>query len=64
MLAWLRSWLAAGHVASGLDGLLGERRRLDELMTSYRNFGFQALIPDCKRRRAALERKIQKLQSA
>jgi hypothetical protein len=65
MLTWLRRWISeAGAETPELQRLLAERRRLDELMASYREFGFQTLIPEYRQRRAAVDRKIRALRSA
>jgi hypothetical protein len=48
--------------SGGRDALLSERRRLQDLLDSYREFGFDTLIPSCKERIRSLDLEIRRLR--
>lgn len=44
--------------------LLRERRRLNETLESYREFGFDALVPDLRARIGALDSRIRQARQS
>jgi hypothetical protein len=68
VLSWLIRRFHARAAQRNEDGaedrlaLLAERSRLQELVDSYREFGFEALIPHCKERIQQLDGRLRRLQ--
>jgi len=64
MFEWIRNWMRAEPApGADLDTLLRDRRRLEELAVSYREFGFDVLVPDCRNRIAALDRELREARA-
>ena len=67
MLKWLfPPWRASSSrrkrdVAEDRQALIAERGRLRELLDSYREFGFEALIPHCKERIRHIDETLRRL---
>jgi hypothetical protein len=62
MLAWLADLWRPGRAEEGMDDLRRERRRLQEILTCYREFGFEALELDTRLRITRLDRRIRAIE--
>lgn len=64
MLSWIAGFWRPQPPQSDLDALRRERRRLQELLACYRDFGFDALVDDAARRIDGLSRRLQELEKS
>ncbi len=62
MLSWIASLWRPEPPRRGLDTLRREQRLLQELLASYREFGFDALVPEISMRIARQARQIRELE--
>lgn len=61
VFAWFaRVWNSPDPAASNPAALLEERRRLGEILDSYRDFGYDAQAADCKSQIAEINRKLRR----
>ena len=62
MLNWLADLWRSGRREDSLDDLRRERRRLQDLLARYRDFGFDAVELDARLHIRRLDRRIRFLE--
>lgn len=62
MMSWIAGLWAPEPAKGGLDALRREQRLLQELLACYREFGFDALVPDLSLRISRQARRIRHLE--